>query len=1074
MPTTRNMKSSQQKIAVTEATTSAATTSTTAAGTLSVAATPSVAATTSSAAVRTSSVAATSSTAATTSTTNTSGDTTTTGATETTEATGTTEETARKKEPKHGTARTVRTTASQKKKALAKAREELLQKEVELAAARVAALEAESEDDEEVEDDDATVRRERTSDWVHRSTLALTMEPHVPEIEEVTSKRQGFVPSRPVEEDSRAPPPQPSSDALHRDHARHVDPHAAMPTIAAAMQSMKKEEPVLKVGIDCNEFAIAMQMAARNILPSTASRVTELPVFNGSSSEWLPWKMAYEESASQHTEQENLARLRRSLKGAAKDAARSLFVGSTTAEEVMKMLAARFGRPGALVTAELNKLRALPRLSDNARDVCLFASKVQNVVATIRALNKSHYLYNEEIVRNVTEKMPSVLRFKYYDFANDQPEGQPDLITLSQFLQRTAARCGNFAPAEEIPSEDRRESAPRKTAKTYTTQEKPATPPCPMCRREGHAPSDCKTMKEADTSARWELAKTHRLCFRCLKVRRFRHACKSKRCGVDECTQTHHPLLHTTRQQPENEVTTHVIEDKSAAVAASARENDKIAFLKILPIRVTGPTGTCDTYALLDDGSTCTIIETAVAERIGATGPPAPFYMEGVAGARINAAQSTRVHFKIHGRNSQEYTVGARTMDRLQLSPQSVPRSVIKGCPHLQDIERELVYEEGKPTVLLGQDNWHLLLAHEVRRGSDTQPFASLTDLGWVLHGTSRGRTRQQVHRISHIVTTHEEEQSMEEMMKQHFALESLGIASKRSYNEEERRALHILEEKTRPLPAGRYETGLLWKKDDPVPPDNYESAMRRLQLVERKFDKNEEQWPREDSTSDDSQAETGEERVHKLQNATQLSIALPDPSRFSNWLKLVRSSARVLQFIDLLRPTSQRCTAIRKRNKKKESADPTWTRTKKVDREKTKMKIKNSNSPSVCFIPIDTHYLDRARRLWIRAIQQEAFGDEIAALKHGKQLPSSSRLIQLSVVIDNDDILRLRSRIAAAADLSAEQREPPSSTETTPGCAYTSHGCIGNFTTAASRSPRTRCDNTCGCCAYDTPSAVN
>ncbi|XP_052750081.1 uncharacterized protein LOC128200500 [Galleria mellonella] len=788
MPTTRNMKSSQQKIAVTEATTSAATTSTTTAGTLSVAATPSVAATTSSAAVRMSSVAATSSTAATTSTTNTSGDTTTTGATETTEATGTTEETARKKEPKHGTARTVRTTASQKKKALAKAREELLRKEVELAAARVAALEAESEDDEEIEDDDATVRRERTSDWVRRSTLALTMEPHVPEIEEVTGKRQGFVPSRPVEEDSRAPPPQPSSDALHRDHARHVDPHAAMPTIAAAMQSMKKEEPVLKVGIDCNEFAIAMQMAARNILPSTASRVTELPVFNGSSSEWLPWKMAYEESASQLTEQENLARLRRSLKGAAKDAARSLFVGSTTAEEVMKMLAARFGRPGALVTAELNKLRALPRLSDNARDVCLFASKVQNVVATIRALNKSHYLYNEEIVRNVTEKMPSVLRFKYYDFANDQPEGQPDLITLSQFLQRTATRCGNFAPAEEIPSEDRRE-----------------------------------------------------LCFRCLKVRRFRHACKSKRCGVDECTQTHHPLLHATRQQPENEVTTHVVEDKSAAVTASARENDKIAFLKILPIRVTGPTGTCDTYALLDDGSTCTIIETTVAERIGATGPPAPFYMEGVAGARINAAQSTRVHFKIRGRNSQEYTVGARTMDRLQLSPQSVPRSVIKGCPHLRDIERELVYEEGKPTVLLGQDNWHLLLAHEVRRGSDTQPVASLTDLGWVLHGTSRGRTRQQVHRISHIVTTHEEEQSMEEMMKQHFALESLGIAPKRSYNEEERRALRILEEKTRPLPAGGYETGLLWKKDDPVPPDNYESAMRRLQLVERKLDKNEE-----------------------------------------------------------------------------------------------------------------------------------------------------------------------------------------------------------------------------------------
>lgn len=59
---------------------------------------------------------------------------------------------------------------------------------------------------------------------------------------------------------------------------------------------------------------------------------------------------------------------------------------------------------------------------------------------------------------------------------------------------------------------------------------------------------------------------------------------------------------------------------------------DKTAtLLEVLPVQEGGPKGTCDTFELLDDGSTCTQIETAIANKIGVAGTPASFFIEGVA-----------------------------------------------------------------------------------------------------------------------------------------------------------------------------------------------------------------------------------------------------------------------------------------------------------------------------------------------------------------------------------------------------------------------------------------------------------
>lgn len=634
--------------------------------------------------------------------------------------------------------------------------------------------------------------------------------------------------------------------------ARTLPPPAPLrDTACQAEQNTAYEPSSENNSIDYGKLAAAMTLAGRFIQPSIAYRPPpELPIFSGASSEWLPFKAAFSETASFVSEQENLARLRRCLKGAAREAVQCLFVGTTSSAEVIRLLAARFGRPDAICMSELDKLRSLPRLNENPRDICIFSSKVTNIVATIKALGKSHYLHNAEPVRNIIEKLPPTLRNEFYNYVAEQPEDAPDLPLLAAFLERAADRCSRYAPAEVISSVDRRESVStqpfRKAVRTYhvETPAAPAPPSskkCPVCSKDGHGAPSCTIIKNAELSVRWELMKKHRLCFRCMKPRNFRHKCKYTRCNVSGCKNPHHPLLHDPNYVRVS-TTTHVndtalLEPEEAIVASAKEVSSSTALLKVLPVRVSGPSGARETYALLDDGSTCTLIEAAVAEAIGATGAPSPFTIEGVAGAKIEASTSKRVTFDICGRNGGEpIKISARTMNNLRLSPQTIHRDTIKGCDHLHDLSGELLIRQATPTVLVGQDNWHLLLAHTIRRGERSQPVASLTDLGWVLHGiyNSPQRTTQ---RLNHLREWTEKDE-MEKMMREHFAMECLGIEKQRPFTDAEQRALELLGKHTRQLPAGGYETSLLWRSENPSPPDSRNTALRRLELVEKKLDR--------------------------------------------------------------------------------------------------------------------------------------------------------------------------------------------------------------------------------------------
>lgn len=699
------------------------------------------------------------------------------------------------------------TSASRRASRLRKAKEELLKLQIEFAAARIAAIEAESDSEEDLdtvmEDPE---HEQRIDSWMEDNRshlLAISNEPH---------NREAVLTPPP-------PPPQPPPHIIECGNTAE-----ALTQPPPTEEHRRTEAPPIPAGdrktgcqIDLTELATAIAQAARAGQRNT-KMFNELPYFDGAYQDWLSFRAAYFESQANFSDVENLARLRRCLKGRGKEAVESLLIYSSSPRDVIRTLENRFGRPDAIAITELEKIRGLPRLTDAPRDLCTFASKISNVVATLGAINKRQYLYNPEIVKNTIDKLTPTLKYRWYDFAATRPTEEPEIQKLSRFLTKEADLCSPYAQPEGA-----RETI-RRTQKTFKTQEKsfrsPGPPKCLVCDRSGHSATSCEELKKADAQRRWDVAKEKKLCFRCLRYRNRTHSCRAEICKVDGCERRHHPMLHISKVET------------SEVVSSTWTPKKSQAYLKILPVQVIGPRRKIDTYALLDDGSTVTLIDDELAQQAGLRGPREALHIEGIGETLVDTSASRRVKMTISGAG-RRHSIAARSIKDLKLSPQTIDKEDLIECRHIDDIISRVNYTEARPRVLIGQDNWPLLLAEERRIGNKSQPIASLTPLGWVLHGA---HSRTTGHRVHFIQQPEAAPETIEAQLKHFFSLESLTIAAKMPRNSPEVKALEILEEKTTRCRDGRFQTALLWKNENVKLPDNKQYALKRLEATERKI----------------------------------------------------------------------------------------------------------------------------------------------------------------------------------------------------------------------------------------------
>ncbi|CAK1597679.1 unnamed protein product [Parnassius mnemosyne] len=548
----------------------------------------------------------------------------------------------------------------------------------------------------------------------------------------------------------------------------------------------------------------------------TASKaIMTLPSFSGAHTEWLSFRAIYETTRGYFNDIENTARLRRSLQGRALETVSSELIGHAKPDEIMRELELQFGRPDSIAQAKTEKLRGLPCCTEAPRDICTFASKVRGSVVTLRALKRDHYLVNAELLRHLTDKLPNSIRAQWYRIYTEKYDSRPDLGSFREFITEQARFCSAFAPPEIINGAQ----SNRSVHITHAATTKPSLK-CRVCEKEGHYGSDCNKFKEADVDKKWEIAKQSNLCFRCLRYKNQTHKCKTTKCGIKGCTATHNRLLHYNKKE-KTEVTQ---KEPQETVANSFAVSKHQAYLKIIPVRVIGPAGAVNTHALLDDGSTVSLMDEEIAKQIGATGRLDPFKITAIGNTTLDSPDSRRVQVLLKSLLRKRVPFRARTVASLNLGPQTVCAADIANCKHLKDLKDQLIYDSGNPRILIGQDNWRLLIATQVCRGPPHQPIASLTELGWVLHGAHTKAPYQRVHAANEL---HTSEETINDQLHEYFAPESLVINLRRLDSDPEKKDENILNSSTRQLEDGLIETEFLWKKKNVTMPVNDKTTVK-------------------------------------------------------------------------------------------------------------------------------------------------------------------------------------------------------------------------------------------------------
>lgn len=150
-------------------------------------------------------------------------------------------------------------------------------------------------------------------------------------------------------------------------------------------------------------------------------------------------------------------------------------------------------------------------------------------------------------------------------------------------------------------------------------------------------------------------------------------------------------------------------------------------------------------------------------------------------------------------------------------------------------------------------------------------------------------------------------------------------------------------------------------------------------------------------------------ERIHftKVSNKNKLTEALPPINKFSSWLRLIRCTARVLLFINLLRP--HKATVRYKRTVKRPDSDPTW----KLHKRKaggTPTTVLHSDRSELQVIQLPGEYIKTPEAIWVKSCQQDAFLQEIEALQAHRPISKDSRLRLLAIYLDSDGTLWNRS----------------------------------------------------------------
>ncbi|XP_074034150.1 uncharacterized protein [Leptinotarsa decemlineata] len=570
----------------------------------------------------------------------------------------------------------------------------------------------------------------------------------------------------------------------------------------------------------------------------------DFPQFDGSPQDWPLFHKSFKNLRKfcDYSNEEIMLKLQRFLKGEAKTTVAGMMLIADNIDLVIETLEKRFERPEYIIDILMNRISILPSIRENNfKELIHYSAEVSNMVSIMKSLGSKRYLENPQFIRELLTKIPDSMKLSWGEKL-EMKKGDINLEDFSLWLNEKASFACNVSTPRNETFSQKFTNQMKRNERVYNIHTQNTHKTCGYCDKI-YQESICPQMNHDDLNKRWEMVTGKKLCFSCLQKNHQKFKCKKRKiCGTNGCKLHHHTLLHKELEFNSNQAAIgRDTNDDNRGRVCSVNKPFTTILLRVIRIKLYSPRGVVPFLALCDEASTVTLLDAEVAEKLGLTGTKESLCLQWTNENVMVEENSVRLDVTVSKiDDSRMFNMKrVRTVTHMSLPEQHInisdwkKFSYLKGVP-IKDIDHE------KPSLLIGQDNIHLILARQIRTGPENLPVASKCKLGWAVHGPSpnSGENSFKAHTL-HICEKETTDEELQKMVEKSYLTETFGtLIAANQPSCESSRALEL--RYTLKYTGENYEIGLLWKTDNIQLPESKFMALQRLKCVERKCRLNE------------------------------------------------------------------------------------------------------------------------------------------------------------------------------------------------------------------------------------------
>lgn len=556
--------------------------------------------------------------------------------------------------------------------------------------------------------------------------------------------------------------------------------------------------------------------------------VKGLPKFDGTPKLWPAFISSFNRTTflCGFNNFENMERLNQSLEGNALAAVQSSLSMEENVPRIIETLALLYGKPEFIINDLLDEvMNSAAPTYENVDSILTFSLAIENISMTMVNAKLAEHLWNPKLLSDMIEKLPAQLKFCWAEYKSTHPPCSIEVFSMWLKNKATA-----YASILTKPPNIQRSS--KKVSKHSLNLHLEEKNPCQICSNSCLSAAECSKFKGLSLQDKWDTIRRFQICRICLTQHPNRRCKVDTRCDVDGCVYRHNKILHNPKKSSGKDDADDPKEPFNVHAGVTT-------YFKILPVLLTKGNRQLKTYAMFDDGSSLTLMDSTLADKLKLSGEEKPLCLKWTNGMERREDCSKVVSLFIsQSSDSQQFRLkNVRTVKNLCLPRQSLKAELLSSMyHHLKGIEIES-FENIQPLLLIGLNHSKLMTVHKYRFGTDTEPAAAKTPLGWCIFGSDQNSSETLLH-IKQCSCEGILDRRLDEMVRENYTLESIGISTPATIPQAKAdlKALEILNSTVK-LNDGRFETGLLWKYDEVKLPNSLPMAKRRLKCLEKKIE---------------------------------------------------------------------------------------------------------------------------------------------------------------------------------------------------------------------------------------------